>query len=176
MAALHNAHTETPEKDGKVFNDSTIRRFGVAALFVSVALGSSGCGSSSSAASSSGSTAPADNSGNTVTPIKHVVFIVGENRSFDNLFATYQPQNKAQSVFNLLSEGIVTVAGKPGPNFSIAAQQQASDTDAFLISPDQTGAFAQLPQPNLGENMLLGPFSTVYESLPIRGFRMMTRS
>ncbi len=28
----------------------------------------------------------------TATPIKHVVIIVGENRSFDHLFATYVPR------------------------------------------------------------------------------------
>ena len=26
------------------------------------------------------------------TPIEHVIVIVGENRTFDNLFATYQPR------------------------------------------------------------------------------------
>ena len=29
----------------------------------------------------------------TATPIKHLVIIVGENRSFDHLFATYVPQH-----------------------------------------------------------------------------------
>ncbi len=29
---------------------------------------------------------------NTATPIKHVIVIVGENRSFDHLFATYRPK------------------------------------------------------------------------------------
>ena len=28
----------------------------------------------------------------TATPIKHVIIIVGENRSFDHLFATYVPK------------------------------------------------------------------------------------
>ncbi len=28
----------------------------------------------------------------TSTPIKHVIIIVGENRTFDHLFATYQPK------------------------------------------------------------------------------------
>jgi phospholipase C len=34
---------------------------------------------------------PSVNEINTVTPIKHVIIIVGENRSFDHLFATYMP-------------------------------------------------------------------------------------
>ncbi len=29
----------------------------------------------------------------TTTPIKHVIVIIGENRSFDHIFATYVPQN-----------------------------------------------------------------------------------
>ena len=29
--------------------------------------------------------------GSTTTPIKHVVVIIGENHTFDNVFATYQP-------------------------------------------------------------------------------------
>ena len=32
------------------------------------------------------------NDGNTTTPIKHVIVIYGENRSFDHLYATYQPK------------------------------------------------------------------------------------
>ncbi len=38
----------------------------------------------------------------TATPIKHVIIIVGENRSFDHLFATYTPKNKENGVRNLL--------------------------------------------------------------------------
>ena len=40
------------------------------------------------------------NDGNTATPIKHVIVIIGENRTFDHLFATYQPVNKGQTVLN----------------------------------------------------------------------------
>ena len=41
---------------------------------------------------------------NTQTPIKHVIVIIGENRSFDHVFATYVPKN-GQTIRNLLSEG-----------------------------------------------------------------------
>ncbi|MEO6829024.1 MAG: alkaline phosphatase family protein, partial [Acidobacteriaceae bacterium] len=70
--------------------------------------------------------------------------------SFDNLFAIYVPPDPSQHVWNLLSEGIVTKSGEPGPNFSTAAQQQAVDSsdDAFLISPPQTGPYMTLPQPS----------------------------
>src|SRR5215470_15056061 len=53
----------------------------------------------------------------TATPIKHVIIIVGENRSFDHLFATYQSKSGNDNVLNLLSEGIVNKDGTPGPNF-----------------------------------------------------------
>jgi phospholipase C len=33
---------------------------------------------------------------NTASPIKHVIIIVGENRSFDDLFATYLPSKKTK--------------------------------------------------------------------------------
>jgi phospholipase C len=59
--------------------------------------------------------------GETATPIKHVIILIGENRSFDNVFATYRPKNK-QSVLNMLSQNIITASGAPGPNF-IASQQ-----------------------------------------------------
>jgi phospholipase C len=54
------------------------------------------------------------NDGNTTTPIKHVIVIIGENRTFDHLFATYQPVKKDETVLNLLSQGIVNADGTPG--------------------------------------------------------------
>ena len=64
---------------------------------------------------------------NTVTPIKHVIVIVGENRSFDHLFATYQPV-AGESVNNLLSEKIIDAAGNPSTNYSKAHQFSADVT------------------------------------------------
>src|ERR1035438_6274897 len=79
----------------------------------------------------------------TTTPIKHVIIVIGENRSFDNLFATYQPPpDSSQQVWNLLSQQIVTATGAPGPNFAAAVQHQASDTDIYRLSPPQTGSFS----------------------------------
>jgi phospholipase C len=87
---------------------------------------------------------------NTTTPIKHVIVIIGENRSFDHVFATYQPKGN-QTVWNLLSEGIVNADGTPGPNFSQAAQSAATDQapDTFLLSPSKT-ALPVLPAPLVG--------------------------
>src|ERR1700680_631261 len=53
--------------------------------------------------------------GGTATPIKHLIIIIGENRTFDHVFATYQPRSK-DSVSNLISKGIINADGTPGPN------------------------------------------------------------
>src|ERR1700730_18615006 len=90
------------------------------------------------------------NDGNTTTPIKHVIVIIGENRTFDHLFATYQPVNKTETVLNLLSEGIVKADGTPGPNYSSATQYQALDTTVYQSSPPKTGPYATLPPPLAG--------------------------
>ena len=80
------------------------------------------------------------------TPIKHVIVIIGENHTFDNLYGAYKPRH-GQTVDNLLSKGIINADGTPGPNFSMAAQQQASSLNNFSINPSLTGAYATLPQP-----------------------------
>jgi len=81
-----------------------------------------------------------DNSGNTTSPIKHVIVIIGENRSFDHVFATYVPPKAGETVSNLLSKGIVNADGTPGPNFAKAQQNAAADNgsgDLFLLNPPQ---------------------------------------
>ncbi len=81
-----------------------------------------------------------------VTPIQHVIVIIGENRSFDHVYATYVPA-AGQTVFNLLSQGIVTSSLKPGPNFALSAQPSAVDDDAFLLTPPGKAAQSPLPAP-----------------------------
>lgn len=83
----------------------------------------------------------------TETPIKHLIVIIGENHTFDNLFGGYRPP-KGQTVKNLLAEGIINADGTPGPNFAKAAQQQASNPNLYRIDPQITGPYATLPQPN----------------------------
>ncbi len=95
-----------------------------------------------------------DQSGNTKTPIKHVIVIIGENRSFDHVFATYVPKN-GETVNNLLSEGIVQLDANKnavrGPNFEKAHQLFAVDADTFLLAPPKA-LFPkdQLPAPLTG--------------------------
>jgi acid phosphatase len=81
-----------------------------------------------------------------VTPIEHVIVIVGENRSFDNLFATYKPK-PGQAVWNLLSRGIVREDGKPGKNFGMASQKIAQNYGEYSPTPKVIGSYDVLPQP-----------------------------
>ena len=78
-----------------------------------------------------------------------MIVIIGENRSFDHVFATYVPK-KGQTVWNLLSEGIVNADGTPGPNFPLAEQKAADDKapDGFLLSPPKNAFHGSvLPAP-----------------------------
>jgi phospholipase C len=109
------------------------------------------------------------NDGNTTTPIKHVIVIIGENRTFDHLFATYQPVNKGETVLNLLSEGIVKADGTPGPNYSKVAQVTAQDRapDPYLLSPPGQTPYKTLPPPLASGGYTNGqpPFATVAAAL-----------
>jgi phospholipase C len=82
----------------------------------------------------------------TATPIQHVIVIIGENRSFDHVYATYKPKS-GQTVSNLLSKGIVTAEGKPGPNAKLAAQYSALDKTTYEISPTSKTPYTNIPPP-----------------------------
>src|ERR1035438_9139613 len=85
----------------------------------------------------------------TATPIKHVIVIVGENRTFDHIFATYQPK-PGNTVNNLLSEDIIKADGTPGPNYSKAVQYSADITGSpvFELAPTSGKApYTVLPAP-----------------------------
>jgi len=88
----------------------------------------------------------------TTSPIKHVIVIIGENRSYDHVFATYVPKH-GQYTWNLLSQGIVNANGTPGPNFYKFQQKAALDQapDAFLLDPPkQSFPSGVLPAPLVG--------------------------
>ncbi|HEY6352451.1 MAG TPA: alkaline phosphatase family protein [Candidatus Angelobacter sp.] len=102
----------------------------------------------------------------TATPIKHVIIIVGENRSFDHLFATYEPKNRHERVLNLLSEGIVNEDGSPGPNFAKAHQFKivaAPNGGKFFASADlaQKELYATLPAPDVAGVGAVSPYFPV---------------
>jgi len=88
----------------------------------------------------------------TDTPIKHVIVLIGENRSFDNLFATYVPKSR-DSVSNLLSKGIVNADGTPGPHFKKAQQLQAVApfrTEYYIsLNDNEKAPYDTLPSPTL---------------------------
>jgi len=84
----------------------------------------------------------------TTTPIQHVIVIVGENRTFDHLFATYVPP-AGQTVDNLLSKGIVNADGTPGPNFNLGAQNRANVVGRFQLSPQNKSPWSFLPPTNV---------------------------
>jgi phospholipase C len=100
----------------------------------------------------------------TVTPIQHVIVIIGENRTFDHVFATYKPK-AGETVSNLLSKGIINADGTPGPNFPTAHQSEAVDSkpDTYLLSPPLNVTYPVLP-PVLAGGYTTPPFSSVADA------------
>ena len=82
----------------------------------------------------------------TTTPVEHLIVVVGENLSFDNLFGIYEPRPGA-AVHNLLFEGIANRDGSPGPHFAKAAQRRAEVRDLYEVTPLIVGTYGMLPQP-----------------------------
>ena len=131
-------------------------RSGLRATAVSLALIQMSLGPALAAAQAANDLPSPGNLGNPKSPIQHVIVIIGENRSFDHVFATYQPtviNGHRQEVLNLLSEGIVSMNGTnavPGPNWGRAVQKEAaSQQSVFLLSPPSTD-YAMLPNPLAG--------------------------
>src|SRR5437763_6085156 len=79
------------------------------------------------------------------TPIRHLIVVIGENMSFDNLYGTYEPPS-GQTVANLLSKGIVRPDGSPGLHFARAAQYMASERERYVVAPPRTEAYKHLQQ------------------------------
>ena len=107
----------------------------------------------------------------TATPIKHVIIIVGENRSFDHIFGTYVPRHRNERIQNLLSEGIINADGTPGPNFAKAQQFQitsAPNNGKFFSSADMANKqlYPTLPAPDVGG---VGPVSPYIGILSLPG-------
>lgn len=81
-----------------------------------------------------------------VTPIRHVVIVVGENTAFDTVFATFKPASGA-TVANLLSRGIVDEEGNPGPQFSRAIQKIPAKAGRFAVDFEPGEPYQALPVP-----------------------------
>ncbi len=97
----------------------------------------------------------------TRSPIKHVIVIIGENRTFDHVFATYKPKD-GETVDNLLSKRIINEDGTPGPNYSLGVQYSAiaSNSDKYQVSPMARSLYETLPPPLVG-GPTTAPFSTI---------------
>lgn len=93
------------------------------------------------------------------TPIQHVIVIIGENRTFDHVFATYQPKS-GETVSNLFSKGIINADGTPGPNFFAAGQSSANDLTSYQLSPSGNAAYSVLP-PVLAGGYTTPPFKNI---------------
>ncbi len=92
----------------------------------------------------------ADSAVRTATPIKHVIVLIGENRTFDNIYGTYAPKRGAR-VANLRTRGIVREDGTPGPNAGRAAQSSLNTIPSqyFIHQPASNKTpYTTLPPPN----------------------------
>lgn len=97
------------------------------------------------------------NEGTTRTPITNVIVVIGENRAFDSIFATYEAP-EGQTIKNLLSQGIINADGTPGPNYGLSVQKQAVAQTTYSINPTRSVAFDKLPQPTqMGQIQYVGP-------------------
>ena len=84
------------------------------------------------------------------TPIEHLIVVVGENVSFDALYATYAPPTAGATVLNLRSQRIVNADGLPGPEYRRAVQYQwVNPAGRYALEPTRRAAYARLPQPSL---------------------------
>jgi phospholipase C len=83
----------------------------------------------------------------TNSPIEHVIVIVGENHTFDNVFGGYILR-AGQTIWNLLSQDIIDGEGKPGRNFKLAQQKKADPKGAYSLDPARRGNYTTLPQPD----------------------------
>jgi phospholipase C len=122
----------------------------------------------------------------TQSPIKHVIVLIGENRTFDHLFATYVAPS-GDSVKNLLSEGIIKADGSQGRNFSNAQQFFALPpfkTKYYTsLGPHDKAPYETLPEPTLNDSPV-HPFfppgtptsilQAVEPSLPVADLNLLT--
>jgi len=115
----------------------------------------------------------------TRTPIKHVLYIIGENRTFDHVFGTLVPKH-GQRIWNILSEGIINADGTPGPHFSRATQWMASDSSAYSPRPSKTTAYTTLPRVNTDGTPKTAPFPdtatahSIEPALPLSYYTFLT--
>jgi phospholipase C len=89
----------------------------------------------------------------TLTPIKHVIILIGENRGLDHTFGVYKPKGAGETISNLLFKGIVNADGSPGPKYNLAQQYAVAPQPLWYFgAPDSAktpyGPSNLMPQPN----------------------------
>jgi len=87
----------------------------------------------------------------TATPIKHLILVIGENRSFDHVYGTYIPKS-GDAIRNLLSRRIVRKNSEPGANFAAARQSTTSGQTSYFtdVAGKEKEPYSTLPAPTLG--------------------------
>jgi hypothetical protein len=119
------------EQQSEIFLPAPRRARRYHSAFVDVAIALLGMGIAGSA--SSAEPGAATDRPTTASPIKHVIVVIGENRSFDHLHGTHVPPS-GDSISNLLLKGIVRADGSPGPHFAKAQQFTTSGQTSYFIS------------------------------------------
>jgi len=95
------------------------------------------------------------------------------------VFGAYQP-HADQTISNLLSRGIITADGRPGPNFRLAEQYMAKATNPsqFDASPASKQPYPTLPAPNTGSAPTAAsdtnppPFATLAAAQAAEGYAL----
>ncbi len=117
----------------------------------------------------------------TTSPIKHVIILIGENRSFDHYFGVYKPKGPGQTISNILSEGIVNADGSPGPHFNLAQQYSVAPQSLWYLGAPNSAKTAYnittnlMPQPNTNfaprfQQDPNGNFSASFPNAPFTSF------
>ena len=90
-----------------------------------------------------------NNAPHTASPIRHLIILLGENRTFDHVFGVYKPRRHGETVSNLLSKNIVKEDGTPGASFHLARQFTSLIDSRYVISPQNKIPYDVLPPPQL---------------------------
>ena len=89
----------------------------------------------------------------TLTPIKHLIVVIGENRSFDNVFATYVPPDRTVGVESGVARDRQKLARRAEFGKGVATTGDRPQ-GTYQLAPSKTGAFSPLPQPSTALNAL----------------------
>ena len=81
----------------------------------------------------------------TATPIKHVIVIIGENHTFDNVFAHVPATRRPARAEPAVRGNRHRHGQRPGPTRSKARQQQATDTANYQLDPKDDRAVRDAP-------------------------------